>query len=80
MFFLYVYTDASDNVGDGPFPITVSVFDRQACMAKRVDVIRSLVESEGIDWDSVTSVQVETEDDPDETDPETMLCYQKGGI
>lgn len=77
MFFLYVYTVATDNVGDGPVPIAITEFDRRACVNNSLPVIRSLIESEGLDWNSVTRVEVETEDDPDMDDPETVTCYAK---
>jgi hypothetical protein len=77
MFFIYVYTEAGDNVGDGPVPITVTEFDRRACMNGSTPVMQGLVEDEGLDWDSVTRIEVETEDDPDMDDPETEVCYQK---
>ena len=86
MFFMYVYTEASDNVGGEAIPITITGFDRAACMNGRLDVMKSLVTAEGLDWDTVTSIEVETGSDhdedgyPDADNPDTQTCYTRGGI
>ena len=83
MFFIYVYTEAGDNVGGESVPITVSDFDQKACLNKNIEVIRSLVESEGMDWDTVTRIEAETGEDmdedgyPDADNPHTEVCYSK---
>jgi hypothetical protein len=83
VFFVYVYTEAGDNVGGEAVPITVSDFDQKACLNKNIEVIRGLVESEGLDWDTVTRIEVETGEDmdedgyPDADNPHTEVCYSK---
>lgn len=87
MFFMYVYTEASDNVGGECIPITITHYDKNSCMNKNVSVIRALVEGEGLDWTTVTRVTVETGLDHDEDgypadadNPDTATCYIRGGI
>lgn len=83
MFFIYVYTEAGDNVGEGAVPITVSDFDQKACLNKNIEVMRGLVEGEGLDWNTVTRIEVETGEDmdedgyPDADNPDTETCYRK---
>jgi hypothetical protein len=86
MFFLYVYTEAADNVNGDCVPITITNFDKNSCVNKNVSVIRSLVEAEGLDWSTVTRVEVETgldhDDDgypADADNPDTITCYTRGG-
>jgi hypothetical protein len=85
MFFMYVQTEASDNVGGESTPITISHYDKVSCVNKNVSVIRALVEAEGLDWDSVTIIHVETGLDHDEygnpadsDNPDTVICYIRG--
>lgn len=87
MFFLYVHTEASDNVGGDCVPITISHFDKSSCVNKNLSVIRSLVEAEGLSWDTVTRIDVETgldHDDygnpVDQDNPDTVTCYIRGGV
>lgn len=79
MFFIYVYTEASDNVGGDPTPITVSNSDRISCVIKEIDVMRRLIKAEGLDWDTVTRIDVEVNVDicPDWDNPETVTCYTR---
>lgn len=80
MFFIYVYTEADSNVGSGPHPITISDFDRRSVMNGNLDLVRRLVMEEfqgSLSWEDVTSVEVETETDPDETQPETKSVYTR---
>lgn len=83
MFFLYVYTEAADNVGDGPVAITLSDGEHRSCLARDTDVIRSIVENEGWEWETVTRAEVETGDDSDEAgypdmdNPDTVICYTR---
>jgi hypothetical protein len=83
MFFLYVYTEASDNVGGECVPVTISHYDKVSCVNRNLSVIRALVEAEGLDWDTVTSIEVETGLDhdedgyPDTDNPDTVNCYTR---
>lgn len=86
MFFMYVYTEASDNVNGDTVPITITHFDKTACMKGNLDVMRSLVTAEGLDWTTVTRIAVETGSDhdedglPDSDNPDTIICYTRGGF
>jgi hypothetical protein len=83
MFFLYVYTEAADNVGDGPVSIALSDGEHRSCLASDTNAIRSIVAGEGWDWETVTRAEVETGDDcdedgyPDMDNPDTMVCYAR---
>jgi hypothetical protein len=80
VYFIYVYTVADSNVGSGPHPITVSEFDRRSIVNGNLDLVRRLVTDEfegNLLWEDVMSVEVETEADPDETQPETKVVYTK---
>lgn len=80
MYFIYVYTEADSNVGSGPHPITVSEFDRRSIVNGNLELVRRLVlnEFEGnLTWEDVISVEVETEEDPEETQPETKVVYTR---
>ena len=87
MFFAYVYTAAVDNVSGDSIPITLSLYDKIGFENKNLSVIRALVEAEGLDWSTVTRIEVETgldhDDDGYPTDsdnPDTIVCYTLGGI
>lgn len=77
MYFLYVYTEATVNVGDDSIPVSITPSERDACVRKDVSVIRQCVEDNHIDWDTVLAVAVETEQDPDPDDPATMVCWDR---
>ena len=83
MFFLYVYTEAADNVGDGPVAITLSTEEHRSCLSHDTDAIRSIVEYEGYNWSTVTRAEVETGEDcdeegyPDMDNPDTVTCYTR---
>lgn len=83
MYFIYVYTEAIDNVEGEAHPITISCAEQSICMHGGISTIRSLVEEEGLDWDTVTRVEVETGNDrddegfPDEDQPDTQICYRR---
>jgi len=86
MFFAYVYTAAVDNVSGDSIPITLSPFDRDSFANKNQSVIRAIVEAEGIDFDTVSRIEVETGIDydadgyPESDNPDTVTCYTLGGI
>ena len=86
MFFAYVYTAAGDNVSGDSIPLTLSPYDRDSFANKNLAVIRQLVTAEGIEFDTVTRIEVETGIDhhdgsPNDGDnPDTIVCYTLGGI
>ena len=86
MFFAYVYTAAGENVSGDSIPISLSPFDKIGFENKNLTVIRQIVEGEGIDFDTVTRIEVETgldcdeDGNPDSDNPDTIVCYTLGGI
>ena len=81
MFFLYVLNDDNDVC-----EIAISKYDQAACMNGNLDLIKSLVVGEGLVWETVKSVEVETGSDhdedgyPDADNPDTQTCFIRGGI
>lgn len=73
MDFIYVHTEASDNVGGDPVAITVGGQDMLDCLSCNSETIRRLVESEGLVWSDVTRVEVEDDHD------NVAICYTRGG-
>jgi hypothetical protein len=71
MDFIYVHTEASDNVDGDPVAITVGGQDLLDCLSGNTGTIRRLVEAEGLHWPDVTRVIADGED--------LRLCYTRGG-
>lgn len=87
MFFMYVYTESSGNMRGECVPISIPYADKEACLNKNNFVIRSLVESEGLDWEEVSRIEVETGEDYtdsgypiDEDNPATKVCYIRENV
>jgi hypothetical protein len=77
MYFLYVRTEATANVEGDTIPVSISPSERDNCVRGDIATIRKLVESDDIEWDTVVSIEVETEIDPDPDNPETMVCWSR---
>jgi hypothetical protein len=78
MYFLYVYTEATANVGDTfSVPVSISLSERDSCVKGDIAVIRQLVESNDTEWDTVIYIEVETEIDPDPDSPATAVCWSR---
>ena len=77
MYFLYVLTEATANVEGDTTPVSISPSERDNCVRGDITVIRQLVESNDIQWDTVVSIEVETEIDPDPDNPDTMVCWSR---
>jgi len=77
MYFLYVLTEATANVEGDTIPVSISPSERDNCVRGDITVIRQLVESNDIQWDTVVSIEVETEIDPDPDNPDTMVCWSR---
>jgi len=77
MYFLYVLTEATANVEEDTIPVSISPSERDNCVRGDITVIRQLVESNDIQWDTVVSIEVETEIDPDPDNPDTMVCWSR---
>ena len=77
MYFLYVLTEATANVEGDTIPVSISPSERDNCVRGDITVIRQLVESDDIEWDTVVSIEVETEIDPDPDNPDTMVCWSR---
>ena len=77
MYFLYVHTEATANVEGDLIPVSISHSQRDDCVRGDISVIRQLVESDDIQWDTVVSIEVETEIEPDPDNPETMVCWSR---
>jgi hypothetical protein len=77
MYFLYVRTEATANVEGDTIPVSISPSERDNCVRGDIATIRKLVESDDIEWDTVVSIEVETEIDPDPDNPDTMVCWSR---
>jgi len=77
MYFLYVLTEATANVEGDTIPVSISPSERDNCVRGDITVIRQLVESDDIQWDTVVSIEVETEIDPDPDNPDTTVCWSR---
>ena len=77
MYFLYVHTEATANVGGDSIPVSISLSERDSCVRGDIAVIRQLVESNDIEWGNVVDIEVETEIDPDEDNPATAVCWSR---
>lgn len=77
MYFLYVRTEATANVAGDLIPVSISHSQRDDCVRGDIAVIRQLVESDDIEWDTVVSIEVETEIEPDPDNPVTMVCWSR---
>ena len=77
MYFLYVLTEATANVEGDTIPVSISPSERDNCVRGDIATIRKLVESDDIEWDTVVSIEVETEIDPDPDNPDTMVCWSR---
>lgn len=77
MYFLYVLTEATANVEGDTIPVSISPSERDNCVRGDITVIRQLVESNDIQWDTVVSIEVETEIDPDPDNPDTTVCWSR---
>lgn len=77
MYFLYVHTEATANVGGDSIPVSISLSERDSCVRGDIAVIRQLVESNDIEWDTIVDIEVETEIDPDEDNPATAVCWSR---
>ena len=77
MYFLYVLTEATANVEGDTIPVSISPSERDNCVRGDITVIRQLVESDDIEWDTVVSIEVETEIEPDPDNPDTMVCWSR---
>ena len=77
MYFLYVLTEATANVEEDTIPVSISPSERDNCVRGDITVIRQLVESNDIQWDTVVSIEVETGIEPDPDNPDTMVCWSR---
>jgi hypothetical protein len=77
MYFLYVLTEATANVEGDIIPVSISPSERDNCVRGDIATIRKLVESDDIEWDTVVSIEVETEIDPDPDNPDTIVCWSR---
>lgn len=77
MYFLYVLTEATANVEEDTIPVSISPSERDNCVRGDITVIRQLVESDDIQWDTVVSIEVETGIEPDPDNPDTMVCWSR---
>jgi hypothetical protein len=77
MYFLYVLTEATANIEGDTIPVSISPSERQACVRGDIALIRQLVESNDIEWNTVVSIEVETEIEPDPDNPATMVCWSR---
>jgi len=77
MYFLYVLTEATANVEGDTIPVSISLSERDNCVRGDIAVIRQLVESDDIEWDTVVSIEVETEIEPDPDNPATTVCWSR---
>lgn len=77
MYFLYVHTEATANVGGDSIPVSISPHQRDSCVKGDIAVIRQCVVEDGIDWATVVDIEVETEIEPDTDNPETMVCWSR---
>jgi hypothetical protein len=83
MLFMYVYMESKDGMCGECLPLPISEGEGASCINGNLSILRSFIESEGLNWSEVTRIEVESvptqslDGYPDMDNPETLVCYKR---